>query len=99
MSSRLVDVVVLAVAVAEGVLTTITEDSPYVVVTIAIAVLALLVTGSDAHSRYYSEDVQKMAPGTIDLLVVPGADHVDLYDRKDVIPFDRLDEFFTKNLA
>lgn len=60
---------------------------------------ALLVTGSEAHSRYYSEDVQKTAPDTIDLLVVPGADHVDLYDRKDIIPFGKLDEFFTKNLA
>ncbi|WP_416968713.1 alpha/beta hydrolase [Streptomyces sp. 4F14] len=60
---------------------------------------ALLVTGSEAHSRYYSEDVQKTAPEAVDLLVVPGADHVDLYDRKDVIPFDRLDAFFTKNLA
>lgn len=60
---------------------------------------ALLVTGSEAHSRYYSEDVQQMAPDTIDLLVVPGADHVDLYDRKDVIPFGKLDEFFKKNLA
>ncbi|MFF6953027.1 alpha/beta hydrolase [Streptomyces iakyrus] len=60
---------------------------------------ALLVTGSKAHSRYYSEDVQKMAPDSIDLMVVPGADHVDLYDRKDIIPFGKLDEFFTKNLA
>jgi hypothetical protein len=60
---------------------------------------ALLVAGAEAHSRYYSEDVQAMAPGTVDLLIVPGADHVDLYDRKDLIPFDRLDEFFTKNLA
>ncbi|MFJ8770418.1 alpha/beta hydrolase [Streptomyces clavifer] len=60
---------------------------------------AIMVTGSEAHSRYYSEDVQKMAPDTIDLLVVPGADHVDLYDRKDIIPFGKLDEFFTKNLA
>ncbi|MBV1942710.1 alpha/beta hydrolase [Streptomyces sp. BV286] len=60
---------------------------------------ALLVAGADAHSRYYSEDVQAMAPGSVDLVIVPGADHVDLYDRKDLIPFDRLDEFFTKNLA
>ncbi|MET9762607.1 alpha/beta hydrolase [Streptomyces sp. NPDC006372] len=60
---------------------------------------ALLVTGSEAHSRYYSEDVQKMAPDSIDLLVVPGADHVDLYDRRDIIPFGKLDEFFAKNLA
>jgi fermentation-respiration switch protein FrsA (DUF1100 family) len=60
---------------------------------------ALLVAGADAHSRYYSEDIQKMAPDAVDLVIVPGADHVDLYDRKDLIPFDRLDEFFTQNLA
>ncbi|WP_107049914.1 alpha/beta hydrolase [Streptomyces bicolor] len=60
---------------------------------------ALLVAGAEAHSLYYSEDVQKTAPDSIDLVVVPGADHVDLYDRKDLIPFDKLDEFFTKNLA
>ncbi|MFM9448765.1 alpha/beta hydrolase [Streptomyces acidiscabies] len=60
---------------------------------------ALLVAGADAHSRYYSEDVQAMAPDTIELVIVPDADHVDLYDRKDRIPFDKLDEFFTKNLA
>ena len=40
-----------------------------------------------------------MSSDTIDLLVVPGADHVDLFDRKDRIPFGKLDEFFTKNLA
>ncbi|MEV8596194.1 alpha/beta hydrolase [Streptomyces sp. NPDC052012] len=60
---------------------------------------ALLVAGADAHSLYYSQDVQKMAPDSIGLVVVPGADHVDLYDRKDLIPFDTLDAFFTKNLA
>ncbi|MBA2946828.1 alpha/beta hydrolase [Streptomyces himalayensis] len=60
---------------------------------------ALLVAGADAHSRYYSEDIQAKTPDNIDLVIVPGADHVDLYDRKDLIPFDRLDEFFTKNLA
>ncbi|MFC7342074.1 alpha/beta hydrolase [Saccharopolyspora griseoalba] len=59
---------------------------------------ALLVAGADAHSRYYSEDVQAKAPDTIDLVIVPGAGHVDLYDRKDLIPFDNLDAFFTKNL-
>jgi fermentation-respiration switch protein FrsA (DUF1100 family) len=60
---------------------------------------ALLVAGAQAHSRYYSEDVQAKAPDTVDLLIVAGADHVDLYDRKNLIPFDRLDEFFTQNLA
>ncbi|MEU6379364.1 alpha/beta hydrolase [Streptomyces sp. NPDC046909] len=60
---------------------------------------ALLVAGANAHSRYYSEDVQATAPGNIELVIVPEADHVDLYDRTELIPFDRLDEFFTKNLA
>ena len=60
---------------------------------------ALLVAGADAHSRYYSEDVKAMAPDTVDLVIVPGADHVDLYDRKNLIPFDRLDDFFTTNLS
>ncbi|MFF9495406.1 alpha/beta hydrolase family protein [Streptomyces flaveolus] len=60
---------------------------------------AHLVAGADAHSRYYSEDVRAKAPDTVDLVIVPGADHVDLYDRKDVVPFDKLDAFFTKNLA
>jgi hypothetical protein len=39
---------------------------------------ALLVAGAEAHSLYYSEDVQAMAPDTVDLVIVPGADHVDL---------------------
>ncbi|MFF4357570.1 alpha/beta hydrolase [Streptomyces sp. NPDC001604] len=60
---------------------------------------ALLVAGADAHSRYYSEDVQALAPENVELVIVPDADHVDLYDRKDRIPFDKLDEFFTKNFA
>jgi fermentation-respiration switch protein FrsA (DUF1100 family) len=58
----------------------------------------LLVAGENAHSRYYSEDVYKMATEPKRLLIVPGADHVDLYDRMDKIPFDRLAEFFNSNL-
>ncbi|WP_226344884.1 alpha/beta hydrolase [Agilicoccus flavus] len=54
----------------------------------------MLVAGADAHSRYYSEDVKKRAPEVVDLVVVPDADHVDLYDRFDRIPFDRLEAFF-----
>ena len=58
----------------------------------------LLVAGENAHSRYYSEDVYKMASEPKQLLIVPGADHVDLYDRTDKIPFDKLADFFAKNL-
>ena len=56
----------------------------------------LLVAGENAHSRYYSEDVYKAASDPKQLLIVPGADHVDLYDRLDKIPFDKLTEFFAR---
>lgn len=58
----------------------------------------LLVAGENAHSRYYSEDVYRMAAEPKQLLIVPDADHVDLYDRMDKIPFDALADFFTRNL-
>lgn len=59
----------------------------------------LLVAGEDAHSVYYSEDVYKQAPDPKELVIVPNADHVDLYDQMDKIPFDKLTSFFDKNLA
>lgn len=59
----------------------------------------LLVAGEKAHSRYYSEGVHKAARGGGELLIVPGADHVDLYDRLDKIPFARLTAFFRQHLA
>lgn len=58
----------------------------------------LLVAGENAHSRYYSEDVYKMASGPKELVLVPNADHVDLYDRLDKIPFDKFADFFSRNL-
>lgn len=58
----------------------------------------MLIAGADAHSLYYSEDVYKAASEPKELVIVPGADHVDLYDKKDKIPFDKLQDFFTKNL-
>ena len=58
----------------------------------------LLVAGENAHSRYYSEDVYKMASEPRQLLIVPDANHVDLYDRKDKIPFEKFADFFTENL-
>jgi len=59
----------------------------------------LLLAGENAHSRYYSEDVYKLASDPRELVIVPNADHVDLYDRMDKIPFDRLTSFFKRNLA
>ena len=58
-----------------------------------------LVAGANAHSRYYSEDVHKAASGPKELVIVPDADHVDLYDDLKKIPFDRLEAFFKQNLA
>lgn len=60
----------------------------------------LMIHGSEAHSRYFSEDVFKKLQGdNKQLLIVPGANHTDLYDKADVIPFDTIDKFFKKNLA
>jgi fermentation-respiration switch protein FrsA (DUF1100 family) len=58
----------------------------------------MLVHGANAHSRYYSEDVHKAASGPKDLMIVPDADHVDLYDNLNKIPFDRLEAFFKQSL-
>ena len=57
----------------------------------------LLIHGENAHSRYFSEDAFKRLKGNNkELLIVPGANHTDLYDRK--IPFDKLEAFFKSNL-
>ncbi|MDR7161932.1 alpha/beta hydrolase [Arthrobacter sp. BE255] len=58
----------------------------------------LLITGEHAHSRYFSDTVYEQAAEPKELIVVPGARHIDLYDRTDLIPFDRLEDFFTKGL-
>ena len=58
----------------------------------------LLIAGEKAHSRYFSEDAHKAAIGQKELLIIPNAVHVDLYDKLDVIPFDKLTSFFTQNL-
>ncbi|MDQ4080725.1 MAG: alpha/beta hydrolase [Gemmatimonadota bacterium] len=58
----------------------------------------LLIAGENAHSRYFSEDAYKAAAEPKELVIIGNADHVDLYDRMDKIPFDRIAEFFNKNL-
>lgn len=58
----------------------------------------LLIAGEKAHSRYFSEDAYKAAAGSKELMIIPNASHVDLYDRLDVIPFDKLTSFFNENL-
>lgn len=58
----------------------------------------LLITGADAHSREFSEDAYKRAAEPKELLVIPGAGHVDLYDRVNLIPFAKLTAFFQRHL-
>jgi fermentation-respiration switch protein FrsA (DUF1100 family) len=58
----------------------------------------LLIAGEKAHSRYFSEDAFKNAAEPKELVIIPNAVHVDLYDKKDKIPFDKLESFFKENL-
>lgn len=58
----------------------------------------LLIAGEKAHSRYFSEDIYKVASEPKELMIIPNAVHVDLYDKVNVIPFDKLEQFFKENL-
>ena len=60
----------------------------------------LLIHGDKAHSCYFSRDAfQRLKRDNKELLLIPGAVHTDLYDRMDIIPFDRIEDFFRKYLA
>ena len=59
----------------------------------------LFITGDQAHSKEFSEEAFKLAAEPKELHIVPGAGHVDLYDRVNLIPFDTLASFFRKHLA
>lgn len=59
----------------------------------------LIIHGEKAHSRYFGEDAFKMLKGeNKELLIIPGASHVDLYDRTDIIPFEKMEAFFQEYL-
>ena len=59
----------------------------------------LLIHGEKAHSRYFSEGAyEKLTGDNKELLIIAGASHVDLYDRTDVIPFEKLRIFFEEHL-
>jgi fermentation-respiration switch protein FrsA (DUF1100 family) len=58
----------------------------------------LFISGSEAHSREFSEDAYKRAVEPKELLIIPGAGHVDLYDRVELIPFAKLTAFFQNHL-
>ena len=64
----------------------------------------LMIHGEKAHSCYFSRDAYadmvKNSPyaGNKDLLIIPGAVHTDLYDQRNSIPFDKIQQFFQENL-
>lgn len=58
----------------------------------------LFITGDQAHSKEFSEEAYRLAEEPKELVVIPGAGHVDLYDRVNLIPFDKLIAFFRTNL-
>ena len=59
----------------------------------------LMIHGENAHSCYMSRDAYKLLKGdNKELVIIPGANHVDLYDKKDVIPFDKIEEFLKEHL-
>lgn len=59
----------------------------------------LFVHGEKAHSRYFAETAFAAAAEPKELVIVPGANHVDLYDQVDKIPFDKIQSFFTQHLT
>ena len=59
----------------------------------------LFIAGADAHSIEFSEDAYAKAAEPKELVIVPNAGHVDLYDRVNLIPFEKLQSFFEKNLG
>ena len=72
------------------ILTYISEISPRPV---------LFIHGENAHSRYFAETAFAAAAEPKELMIIPGASHVDLYDKTDVIPFDKLAAFFDRHLV
>jgi fermentation-respiration switch protein FrsA (DUF1100 family) len=59
----------------------------------------LIIHGEKAHSRYFSETAYANAAEPKELMIIPGASHTDLYDKVDVIPFDKLAAFFGTHLS
>ena len=59
----------------------------------------LIIHGEKAHSRYFGEDAYKKLKGdNKELMIIPGANHTDLYDNLTVIPFDKIEGFFNEYL-
>jgi hypothetical protein len=74
-------------------------NQPILAYTDEIRSAVLVIHGEKAHSCYFSKDAfAKLTGDNKELLIIPDAVHTDLYDQTDVIPFDKLVDFFQKNL-
>ena len=79
-------------------------NMPQLTYTNEIRNAVLIVHGDKAHSCYFSRDAyaamteNSRYTDNKELMIIPGAVHTDLYDQKDIIPFDKLEEFFTQYL-
>jgi fermentation-respiration switch protein FrsA (DUF1100 family) len=58
----------------------------------------LFIAGELAYSKGFSEEAYRLAAEPKELIIIPGAIHTDLYDKVDMIPFEKLETFFTQNL-
>jgi len=59
----------------------------------------LMIHGEKAHSCYFSKDAFKKLKGdNKELIIIPGASHTDLYDQINIIPFDKIEQFYKTNL-
>ena len=58
----------------------------------------LFVVGDRAHSKFFSKNAYAAALEPKELYVVEDAEHIDLYDRRDRIPFEKLSRFFHENM-
>lgn len=59
----------------------------------------LMIHGQNAHSCYFSKDAFKKLKGNNkELMIIPNAVHIDLYDNLDIIPFDKIEKFYKENL-
>ena len=59
----------------------------------------LMIHGDKAHSCYMTKDTYKLLKGdNKELLIIPNAVHTDLYDKMDIIPFDKIESFLKEHL-
>ena len=74
-------------------------NAPLLAYSSEIRSAVLLIHGEKAHSCYFSRDAfEKLTGENKELMIIPGAVHTDLYDRTDIISFDKIVSFFRENM-